>query len=99
MKGIPHNHAQSIEVTWCPFRKEEFTSRFEEDKFTSHFKNRKEKVTSRLKKVQHDLPKKECVEGKCVMCGVMKYERNLINKNRFLMRKNNAVTWQQWDKV
>ena len=33
------------------------------------------------------------------MCGVTKYERNLINKNRFLMRKNNAVMWPQWDKV
>ena len=103
MKGIPRNHAESIEVTWCPFRKDsqdvtshfqngtsdEVTSRFQNgtsDEVTSHFQNGTSdevtsrlknvtcEVTSRLKKVQHDLPKKKCVLRKCPMCGVTKYE-------------------------
>ena len=88
MKGIPRNHAESIEVTWCPFRKDsqdvtscfkngtsdEVTSRFKNDGVTSHLKNIMCEVTSHLKKVQHDLPKKKCVQRRCPMCGVTKYE-------------------------
>ena len=99
MKGIPRYHAESIEVTWCPFRKDsqdvtscfkngtsdevtscfknstsdEVTSCFKNDEVTSHLKNIMCEVTSRLKKVQQDLPKK-CVQCRCPMCGVTKYE-------------------------
>ena len=128
MKGIPHNHAELIEVTWCPFRKDsqdvtsrfkngtsdEVTSRFKNgtsDEVTSRFKNgtsdevtsRLKKVTcevtSHLKKVQHDLPKKKCVQCRCPMCGVTKYERDLIQKNRFQMRTQKEVTWRQWEQI
>ena len=117
MMGIPRNHAESIEVTWCPFRKDsqditshfqngtsdEVTSRFQNgtsDEVTSHFQNgTSDEVTSRLKKVQHDLPKKKCVLRKCPMCGVTKYERDLIQKNRFQMRTQKEVTWQQWEQI
>ena len=91
MKGIPRNHAESIEVTWCPFRKDsqDVTSCFQNgtsdevtsclkngtsDEVTSCLKNVTCEVTSRLKKVQHDLLKKKCVLRKCPMCGVTKYE-------------------------
>ena len=91
MKGIPCNHAESIEVTWCPFRKDsqDVTSRFQNgtsdevtscfkngtsDEVTSRLKNVKCEVTSCLKKVQHDLPKKKCVQRRCPMCEVTKYE-------------------------
>ena len=90
MKGIPRNHAELIEVTWCPFRKDsqDVTSRFQNgtsDEVTSCLKNgTSDEVTSCLKnvmcevtsrlKVQHDLPKKKCVLRKCPMCGVTKYE-------------------------
>ena len=91
MKEIPHNHAELIEVTWCPFRKDsqdvtscfkngtsdEVTSCFMNgisDEVTSHLKNVMCEVTSCLKKVQHDLPKKKCVQHRCPMCGVTKYE-------------------------
>ena len=119
MKGIPRNHAESIEVTWCPFRKDsqdvtscfkngtsdevtscfkngtsdEVTSHFKNDEVTSCLKNVTCEVTSRLKKVQHDLPKKKCVQRRCPMCGVTKYERDLIQKNRFQMRTQKEVTW------
>ena len=116
MKGIPRNHAESIEVTWCPFRKDsqdvtshfqngtsdEVTSRFQNgtsDEVTSCLKNVTCEVTSRLKKVQHDLPKKKCVLRKCPMCGVTKYERDLIQKNRFQMRTQKEVTWRQWEQI
>ena len=91
MKGIPRNHAEAIEATWCPFRTERYkiTSHLNKDKITSHFK----------KEVQHDLLKKKCVQCKCIMCGIMKYERDLIHKNRIQMRQHKAVTWCQWDKV
>ena len=91
MKGIPRNHAEAIEATWCPFRTEHY-------EITSHLN--KDKITSRFKKeVQHDLPKKKCVQCKCITCGVTKYERDLIHKNRIQMRQHKAVTWRQWDKV
>ena len=134
MKGIPRNHAELIEVTWCPFRKDsqdvtshfqngtsdevtsrfqngtsdEVTSRFQNgtsdevtsrlkngtsDEVTSRLKNVTCEVTSRLKKVQHDLLKKKCVLRKCPMCGVTKYERDLIQKNRFQMRTQKEGTW------
>ena len=116
MKGIPHNHTESIEVTWCPFRKDsqDITSCFKNgtsDEVTSHFKNGTSdevtsrlknvtcEVTSRLKKVQHDLPKKKCVQCKCPMCGVTKYKRDLIQKNRFQMRTQKEVTWRQWEQI
>ena len=85
MKGIPQNHSEVIEAAWCLFRTErhEITSHLKKDKVTSHFK----------KEVQHDLPKKECVLRKCVTCGVKKYERDLIQKNRIQMRQHKAVTW------
>ena len=84
MKGIPQNHSEVIEASWCPFR-----TQHHED--TSHLKD---KVTSHFKKeVQHDLLKKECVLHKCVMCGITKYERDLIHKNRIQMRQYKAVTW------
>ena len=91
MKGIPRNHSEAIEATWCPFRTEhyEVTSQLKKDKITSRFK----------KEVQHDLPNKKCVQRKCVTCGVTKYERDLIHKNRIQMRQHKAVTWRQWDKV
>ena len=131
MKGIPCNHAELIEVTWCPFRKDsqdvtprfkngtsdevtscckngtsdevtscfkngtsdEVTSCFKNDEVTSHLENIMCEVTSHLKKVQHDLPKKKCVQRRCPMCGVTKYERDLIQKNRFEMRTQKEVTW------
>ena len=125
MKGIPCNHAELIEVTWCPFRKDsqdvtsrfkngtsdEVTSRFKNgtsDEVTSHFKNDEVtsclknimcEVTSCLKKVQHDLPKKKCVQRRCPMCGVTKCERDLIQKNRFQMRTQKEVTWRQWEQI
>ena len=91
MKRIPQNHAEAIEATWCPFRTEHY-------EITSHLN--KDKITSRFKKeVQHDLPKKKCVQCKCITCGITKYERDLIHKNRIQMRQHKAVTWRQWDKV
>ena len=91
MKGIPQNHLEVIEATWCPFR-------IERHEVTSHLK--KDKVTSCFKKeVQHDLPKKKCVECKYVKCGVMKYERDLIHRNKIQTRQHKTVAWQQWDKV
>ena len=151
MKGIPCNHAESIEVTWCPFRKDsqditshfqngssdevtscfqngtsdEVTSRLKNgtsDEVTSHLKNgTSDEVTSRLKnvtcevtsclknntcevtsclkKVQHDLPKKKSVLRKCPMCGVTKYEQDLIQNNRFQMRTQKEVTWRQWEQI
>ena len=104
MKGIPRNHAELIEVTWCPFRKDsqDVTSHFQNgtsDEVTSHLKNVTCEVTSCLKQVQHDLPKKKCVLHKCPMCGVTKYERDLIQKNRFQMRTQKEVTWRQWEQI
>ena len=128
MKGIPRNHAELIEVTWCPFRKDsqdvtsrfkngtsdedtsrfkngtsdEVTSRFKNgtsDEVTSRLKNVMCEVTSPLKKVQHDLLKKKCVQRKCPMCGVTKYERDLIQKNRFQMRTQKEVKWRQWEQI
>ena len=75
----------SDEVTSC-FKNgtsDEVTSHFKNDEVTSRLKNVTCEVTSRLKKVQHDLPKKKCVQRRCPMCGVTKYERDLIQKNRF----------------
>ena len=74
MKEIPQNHSEAIEASWCPFRTEchEDTSHLKKDKVTSRFKN----------EVQHDLPKKECVLRKSITCGITKYERDLIHKNR-----------------
>ena len=85
MKGIPQNHSELIEATWCPFITEhhEVTSHLKKDKVTSHFK----------KEVQHDLLKKECVLCKCVMCGITKFEQDLIHKNGIQMRQHKAVTW------
>ena len=116
MKGIPRNHAELIEVTWCTFRKDsqdvtsrfkngtsdEVTSRFKNgssDEVTSRLKNVTCEVTSRLKKVQHDLPKKKCVQCRCPMCGVTKYEQDLIQKNRFQMRTQKELTWRQWEQI
>ena len=91
MKGIPRNHSEAIEATWCLFRTEHY-------EVTSHLK--KDEITSRFKKeVQHDLLKKKCVQRKCVTCGITKYERDLIHKNRIQMRQHKTVTWRQWDKV
>ena len=87
MKGIPRNHAEVIEATWCPFRTEHY-------KITSHLN--KDKITSCFKKeIQHDLPKKKCVQCKCNTCGITKYEQDLIHKNRIQMRQHKAVTWHQ----
>ena len=107
IKGIPHNYAEAIEATWCPFQTE-ITSCFtslkkDKEKVTSGFTSRKkgkEKVTSRFKKeVQHDLPKKDCVKQECHKCGITKYERELIIQNRIQMKRHNEVTWQQWEQV
>ena len=84
-KGIPRNHADSIELTWCSFRKQ----RDGRDGLGG--------CTSR--NLVHYLPRKECVERTCLRCGVTDYARKLLQQNRLIMSTVQQVTWKEWGKV
>ena len=87
-KGIPKNHAASIEVTWCKFRKNEPDLNESES-------DEEENMVDR----DVDLPRKECVERQCKKCGITNFEKKLIQDNRDLIRKLKNVKWKQWKKV
>lgn len=44
-----------------------------------------------------EMPKKECVTGRCPDCGVDKYRAQLEELNSGLLAQNSMVTWKQWE--
>ena len=89
-KGIPKNHAASIEVTWCQFRAP-CTNSDDEDE--------DEDVILKRDAQKQEFPSKACVERKCKNCGVSKFEVDIMQKNRQLIKQLKNVRWRQWIKV
>ena len=88
-KGIPKNHACSIEISWCPFRK--VCQRDENNHDGSH-----ECVSYHDYSKSNDLSQKNCVMRQCTQCGVVKYRQNLRVTNRKLLNSKRYVQWTQW---
>ena len=88
-KGIPKNHACSIEISWCPFRKD--NQRDENIHEKSHNCNSFHEYSH-----SDDLPQKNCVMRQCTGCGAEKYRRTLCAKNRILLNSKRYVQWTQW---
>ena len=86
-KGIPRNHACSIEITWCEFRKQHVPPLQHRDEDCS-------KACQDINK--NELPHKDCVMRKCKSCGIDKYKRVLEEMNTDLLMKRGTVYWKQW---
>ena len=83
-KGIPKNHAASIEITWCNFRRKADCESDEEEQIVYH---------------DREMPRKECVQRKCKKCGVAKFQSKIMHDNMELIGKLKNVKWKQWHKV
>ena len=83
-KGIPKNHAASIEITWCNFQRKADCESDEEEQILYH---------------DGEMPRKECVQRKCKKCGVAKFQSKIMHDNMELIRKLKNVKWKQWHKV
>ena len=86
-KGIPKNHACSIEVTWCPFRKV----------CDENIHDGAHKCDGFHQSANSDeLPQRNCVLRQCTQCGTEKYKRMLRVKNRKLLNSKRYTQWTQW---
>ena len=94
-KGIPKNHACSIEVTWCPFH----TSVEKGEKQSNiHDESHECSMVHEHLITDEELPGKNCVLRQCVSCGINKYRKMLHFKNGLLLQKEGYVQWMQWKK-
>ena len=92
-KGIPKNHACSIEVTWCPFRKRVEKA---ESRSTVHDENHECAIFHEHLITDEELPAKNCVVRQCSGCGIDKYRKKLRSENAKLLQKKSYVQWTQW---
>ena len=83
-KGIPKNHAASIEITWCNFQRKADCESDEEEQIVYR---------------DGEMPRKEYVQRKCKKCGVAKFQSRIMHDNMELIRKLKNVKWKQWHKV
>ena len=94
-KGIPKNHACSIEVMWCSFR-----TRVENNEKNSNIHDESHGCSMVHEHLitDEELPGKNCVLRQCVSCGIEKYRKMLHFENRILFEKEGYVQWMQWKK-
>ena len=83
-KGIPKNHACSIEVTWCPFCKRVEKA---ESRSTVHDENHECAIFHEHLITDEELPAKNCVVRQCSGCGIDKYRKKLCSENAKLLQK------------
>ena len=95
-KGIPKNHASSIEVMWCSF-----CTCVKNNKKNSNIHDKSHECSMVHKHLitDEELPGKNCVLRQCVSCGIEKYRKMLHFENRILFEKEGYVQWTQWKKL